>query len=147
MVDQLHDGLQAVNSALIDIQNLIRSDFDWDVTSDYESANYLALAAANLTATNNAVERLKECFSGAERVVILGAAVEPNDLLTLEDEAIFVAADGSVGVFDELPPDIAESAWRRLALVVSDADGGEATMNAIRQSIPFALHAHGDNKE
>ena len=147
MADHLDGKLQAVNSALIDIQTLIRSDFGWDVDSDQESANALALATANLNATNNALTRLKRHFIGTESVVILGAAVEPSDLLSLEKECAFVAADGSVGVFDELPPDVADSAWQRLALVVSDADGGEATLNASRQSIPFALHAHGDNKD
>ena len=147
MAGHLDGKLQAVNSALIDIQTQIRSDFGWDVASDQESANALALATANCNATNNAVERLKQRFLDTGSVVILGAAIEPSDLLELDKECLFVAADGSVGVFDELPADVAESAWQRLALVVSDADGGEATLNASRQSIPFALHAHGDNEE
>ena len=147
MAGHVDGKLQAVNSALIDIQTRIRSDFGWDVVSDQESANALALATANYNSTNNAVKRLKQRFIDTESVVILGAAIEPSDLLELEKECLFVAADGSVGVFDELPANIAESAWQRLALVVSDADGGEATLNAIRQSIPFALHAHGDNKD
>jgi uncharacterized Rossmann fold enzyme len=147
MAGHLDGKLQAVNPALIDIQTQIRSDFGWDVASDQESANELAVAAANINATNNAVERLKQRFLDTESIVILGAAIEPSDLLELEKGCLFVAADGSVGVFDELPADVAESAWQRLALVVSDADGGEATLNASRQSVPFALHAHGDNKK
>ncbi len=58
-----------------------------------------------------------------------------------------MAADGSVGVFDELPPQLAQSAWSRLALVVSDGDGGEAMQRASQQKIAFALHAHGDNQD
>ncbi|HJM19440.1 MAG TPA: hypothetical protein QF802_03180 [Candidatus Thalassarchaeaceae archaeon] len=147
MAGHLDGNLEAANSALIEIQNLIRSDFEWDVSSDRESANDLALATTNFLSTNNAVERLKRRFVGVHQVVILGAAVEPSDILSLDGDCLFVAADGSVGVLDELPEDLSESVWKRLALVVSDGDGGDATLNAGRKAIPFALHAHGDNKD
>ena len=43
MAGHLDGNLEAANSALIEIQNLIRSDFEWDVSSDRESANDLPL--------------------------------------------------------------------------------------------------------
>lgn len=139
--------LQAVDFALIDIQSRIRSDFNWDVSDDYESAESLSISASDLTCTKNAFNKLKERFNNCSNVVILGAAVEPKDLYPFDIDCLFVAADGSVGVFDELQKDDSESAWQRLALVVSDADGGEATIKAASMSVPFALHAHGDNKK
>ena len=146
VVGHAEGKLQAVDLALIEIQSLIRSDFNWDVAEDYESANSLSLEAAGLTCTNNAFNRLKRRFYNCSSVVILGAAVEPTDFIPFDNECLYVAADGSVGVFDELPIDECEAAWQRLALIVSDADGGEATLDAARRSISFALHAHGDNK-
>ena len=141
------DKLQAVDFALIEIQSRIRSDFNWDVSDDYDSAEALADSAGGLNCTNNAFNNLKDRFNNCSNVVILGAAVEPKDLYPFDNECLFVAADGSVGVFDELPDEDAKSAWQRLALVVSDADGGDATLKAASMSIPFALHAHGDNKK
>ena len=34
----------------------------------------------------------------------------------------------------------------RVALIVSDADGGEGTIEAVRRAVPLFLHAHGDNR-
>ena len=45
-----------------------------------------------------------------------------------------------------LPSSTAERAWSRLICVVSDADGGEGTYEAVERSKPIFLHAHGDNR-
>ena len=45
-----------------------------------------------------------------------------------------------------LPGSTAERAWSRLICIVSDADGGEGTYEAVERSKPIFLHAHGDNR-
>jgi uncharacterized Rossmann fold enzyme len=147
MPAQQETELGAVNVALVSIQDEVRIDFGWDLKYDQQSANALQQSCLDVDAVKYATKRLITILQEAEEIVILGAAVEPEDLLLLNENCQFVAADGSVGVFDELPPKIAQSAWSRLALVVSDGDGGDAMLRASQQNIPFALHAHGDNQD
>lgn len=147
MSAQQETELDAVNVALVSIQDEVRIDFGWDLKYDQQSANSLQQSSLDIDAVKYATERLITILKKAEEIVILGAAVEPEDLLLLNENCQFVAADGSVGVFDELPSQIAQSAWSRLALVVSDGDGGDAMLRASQQNIPFALHAHGDNQD
>jgi uncharacterized Rossmann fold enzyme len=79
-------------------------------------------------------------------VAVLGAAVEADEVLrVLERPALLVAADGSAGVLSTLPDSTAERAWSRLACIVSDGDGGQGTIEAVKRGIPVFLHAHGDN--
>ena len=49
-------------------------------------------------------------------------------------------------MISEIPDSLSEKAWSRVAFIVSDADGGEGTFEAVRRAIPFFLHAHGDNR-
>ena len=147
MPAQQETSLDAVNAALVSIQDEVRVDFGWDLKSDQQSAIALQQSCMDIDAVKCATERLISILQEAEEIAILGAAVEPDDLLLLDEKCQFVAADGSVGVFDELPPPLAQSAWSRLALVVSDGDGGDAMQRASHQKIPFALHAHGDNQQ
>jgi uncharacterized Rossmann fold enzyme len=144
-VKQSSLGLEAVDLALIRLQDDVRSDFGWDLQRDVESASGLAASCSEFAAVKGATARLIDVLNQANEIVILGAAVEPEDLLLVDENCLFVAADGSVGVFDELPAELAQSAWQRLALLVSDGDGGKAMQKASRQNIAFALHAHGDN--
>lgn len=147
MPAQQETELDAVNPALVSIQDDVRLDFGWDLKHDQLSAIALQQSCADIDAVKCATDRLVSILQEAGEIAILGAAVEPEDLLLLNENCQFVAADGSVGVFDELPPQLALSARSRLALVVSDGDGGEAMQWASRQKIPFALHAHGDNQD
>ncbi|HIG20114.1 MAG: hypothetical protein CXT67_07645 [Methanobacteriota archaeon] len=147
MPAQQETELEAVNEDLVSMQDDVRVDFGWDLKYDLQSAIALQQSCLGVDAVNCATKRLITTLQEAEEIAILGAAVEPEDLLLLSDNCQFVAADGSVGVFDELPPQLAQSAWSRLALVVSDGDGGEAMQRASQQKIPFALHAHGDNQD
>ena len=79
-------------------------------------------------------------------VAVLGAAVEAEEVLrVLERPVLLVAADGSAGVLSTLPDSTAERAWSRLACVVSDGDGGQGIIEAVKRGIPVFLHAHGDN--
>jgi uncharacterized Rossmann fold enzyme len=81
------------------------------------------------------------------KIAILGAAIEPEELVEILSEPILiVAADGAAGVISEIPETLSEKAWSRVACLVSDADGGEGTFQAVRRGIPVILHAHGDNR-
>ena len=81
------------------------------------------------------------------KIAVLGAAIEESEIISmLENPTLFVAADGAVGVLSTLPESVSERAWSRLVCIVSDADGGAGTMEAVKRGIPIILHAHGDNK-
>jgi hypothetical protein len=81
-----------------------------------------------------------------QEVAILGAAIEVEELVAiLEEPILLVAADGATGVLSLLPETTSERAWSRLAFLVSDADGGDGTISAVKRGIPVFLHAHGDN--
>ena len=132
----------------------MRNFFDWDLKSDIESANQLLSTVENtsihswtrpqrLATTANLRRRL---VLRETRIAVLGAAIEESEIITmLESPTLFVAADGAVGVLSSLPESISERAWSRLVCIVSDADGGAGTIEAVKRSIPVILHAHGDN--
>ncbi len=139
--------LNPITPLLIEIQDDVRNDFNWSLSADEESAHNLVNAASKMMSVKGAVERLTESLKAAPLIAILGASVEPEEILMLPENCLLVAADGSVGVLNELPPKQSESAWQRLVLIVSDGDGGDAMLEASRKGIPFALHAHGDNQK
>ncbi len=143
-----------MDDKLIKIQDEVRNFFDWDLKSDIESANQLLSTVENtsihswtrpqrLATTANLRRRL---VLRETRIAVLGAAIEESEIITmLESPTLFVAADGAVGVLSSLPESISERAWSRLVCIVSDADGGAGTIEAVKRSIPVILHAHGDN--
>jgi len=143
-----------LDDKLIKIQDEVRNFFDWDLKSDIESANQLLSTVENtsihswtrpqrLATTANLRRRL---VLRETRIAVLGAAIEESEIITmLESPTLFVAADGAVGVLSSLPESISERAWSRLVCIVSDADGGAGTIEAVKRSIPVILHAHGDN--
>ena len=96
MPAQQETGLDAVNAALVSIQDEVRVDFGWDLKSDQQSAISLQQSCTDIDAVKCATERLISTLQEAEEIAILGAAVEPDDLLLLGDKCQFVAADGSV---------------------------------------------------
>lgn len=146
--------LLSVNNKLIQIQNDVREFFNWDVKLDEDSAIELLSTVENssidlwtrsqrLVTLANLRRRL---VLRKTKIAVLGAAVDKSEVIsTLESSSLFVAADGAVGVFSSLPETISERAWSRLACIVSDADGGDGTIAAVKKSIPVILHAHGDN--
>tara|TARA_B100001142_G_scaffold137969_1_gene139490 strand:+ start:1479 stop:2234 length:756 start_codon:yes stop_codon:yes gene_type:complete len=146
--------LLPLDDKLIKIQDEVRNFFDWDLKSDIESANQLLSTVENtsihswtrpqrLATTANLRRRL---VLRETRIAVLGAAIEESEIITmLESPTLFVAADGAVGVLSSLPESISERAWSRLVCIVSDADGGAGTIEAVKRSIPVILHAHGDN--
>ncbi|MBC64993.1 MAG: hypothetical protein CMB15_05145 [Euryarchaeota archaeon] len=142
------------DNQLVQIQEQVRNFFNWDVKFDIESAIQL-LSTVESTRIENwtrsqrsvTVANLRRRLVLREsKIAVLGAAVEESEIISmLESPTLFVAADGAVGVLSSLPDSISERAWSRLVCVVSDADGGVGTIEAVKRSIPIILHAHGDN--
>ena len=141
--------------SLIDLQSDVREYFGWDESDDLESAQaMIQRVEASLQekwARHNRSISLSKIFRRLvirnPEVAILGAAIEPEELVRiLSEPTLIVAADGAAGVISEIPNSLSEKAWSRVALIVSDADGGEGTIEAVRRAVPFFLHAHGDNR-
>ena len=81
------------------------------------------------------------------KVAILGAAITTDEVEEiLESNCLLIAADGSCGVLDTLPNSVSERAWSRLVCIVSDGDGGDGTVAAVKRGVPVILHAHGDEQ-
>ena len=141
--------------SLIDLQSDVREYFGWDESDDLESAQaMIQRVEASLQekwARHNRSISLSKIFRRLvirnPEVAILGAAIEPEEVVRiLSEPTLIVAADGAAGVISEIPNSLSEKAWSRVALIVSDADGGEGTIEAVRRAVPFFLHAHGDNR-
>ncbi|MEC7685977.1 MAG: hypothetical protein VX779_01730 [Candidatus Thermoplasmatota archaeon] len=147
--------LHPVDSRLVVIQSDVREHFGWDSGEDLSSAKGLLEQVESYDI--NSWERPQRAANVATvyrrlvlretEVAILGAAVEPEEVENiLQRPSLLVAADGAAGVFSMLPASTAERAWSRLICMVSDADGGEGTHEAVERSKPIFLHAHGDNR-
>ncbi len=143
--------IMAMDGRLVGIQNDVREHFGWSLRDDLRVCRELVGLSRRLHGSDAWVEKtvhhLRMRLESGGPIAILGAAVEPEHLRGLADDTLLVAADGSVGVFSELTEAERDWAWERLALVVSDGDGGESILTAVERGIPFAVHAHGDNLE
>ena len=149
-------GILAVDKKLIMIQDEVRKFFEWDMKSDLDSALEMLSFVEDypidiwkrpqrLVTLANLRRRL---VLRDTRIAVLGAAVEESEVISILDSStLLVAADGAVGVLSSLSESISERAWARLVCIVSDADGGEGTIEAVKRGIPVILHAHGDNFE
>ena len=146
--------LLPMDNKLIKIQDEVRTFFNWNIKSDIESANQLLLVVENTSIDSWSRSQRSVTIANLRRRLVLretrsavlGAAIEESEIITmLESPTLFVAADGAVGVLSSLPESISERAWSRLVCIVSDADGGAGTIEAVKRSIPVILHAHGDN--
>ncbi len=147
--------LSAVSQELVGLQDDVRDFFGWDLAEDMESAQLLLsrvegsevetwMRHKRLVTISKLYRRLVIRRSD---VLILGAALESEELAdALSRPSLLVAADGSSGALSELPGSICDKAWSRLVCVVSDADGGDGTFEAVKRSVPIVLHAHGDNR-
>ena len=146
--------LTPVDDRLVTIQDEIRDHFGWQVEEDLSSAlNLLDHVESSHVEQWSRFQRASS-VAGIQRrmvlreqeVAILGAAIEVEELVAvLEEPVLLVAADGATGVLSLLPETTSERAWSRLAFLVSDADGGDGTISAVKRGIPVFLHAHGDN--
>ena len=146
--------LLPVDNELLSIQTEVREHFGWELDADSSSARSMLEAVEASEINDWTRPRRAATVAGLIRrmvlrpteVAVLGAAVEADEVLqVLERPALLVAADGSAGVLSTLPDSTAERAWSRLACIVSDGDGGQGTIEAVKRGIPVFLHAHGDN--
>ncbi len=145
-----------VDKNLIRIQSTIREYFNWDLNDDKKSALNLLNYIENISIKNwNRSERDKtlkniiNIFSNlnGKNIVIIGAAVTLSEMIEmLNQDNFFVAADGAVGIFSDLPSEMSKLAWSKLVCIVSDADGGPATEKGFMKGVPIILHSHGDNE-
>ena len=152
-MDRPTDLLPVVNE-LLAIQTEVRKHFGWELNHDSNSALSMLEAVEASEINDWTRPRRAATVAGLIRrmvlrpteVAVLGAAVEAEEVLrVLERPVLLVAADGSAGVISTLPDSTAERAWSRLACVVSDGDGGQGIIEAVKRGIPVFLHAHGDN--
>ena len=148
-------GLQPDDTRVVTVQSDVREHFGWDSNADLSSAqdmlerveSYDIRSWERPQRTANVATVYRRLVLRETEVAILGAAVEPEEVENiLQRPSLLVAADGAAGVFSMLPASTAERAWSRLICVVSDADGGEGTYEAVERSKPIFLHAHGDNR-
>ena len=141
---------------VVTIQDEFRTHFEWGLNHDQLSAKELISfvedsgidlwSRPNRAATVANIQR--RAVLREQNVAILGAAIDVNELIQiLETPTLLIAADGAAGVFSLLPDTSAERAWSRLLFMVSDADGGDGTIQAARRGKTIFLHAHGDNRE
>ena len=136
------------------IQTEVREHFGWELDPDSDSALSLLEVVEASEINDWTRPRRAATVAGLIRrmvlrpteVAVLGAAVEAEEVLrVLKRPVLLVAADGSAGVLSTLPDSTSERAWSRLACVVSDGDGGQGIIEAVKRGIPVFLHAHGDN--
>ena len=124
------------------IQNEVRQAFGWSEADDAESALQLQrfLQHHDLWAPphrEKALRRVKKQLLNAQRVIIIGAGVEGNELEPYTQPGdVFVAADGAVGALQ---------GYSQLACIVSDLDGGDYLDAAANQGQTIVVHAHGNN--
>ena len=140
--------LEPVDQWLVAVQDGVREDFGWSEEQDFNTAQELLSSLEkipqwSIEKRSETLESVRsQLLSDLRPIAVLGAAVEPEDLLSLFTlKPHIVAADGSVGVLNAVEEDM----WRDLALVISDSDGWPHLQDAIDRTIPIALHAHGDN--
>lgn len=145
----IHVGVAVANGMLkppvpsmLWIQSEVREAFGWSEDDDLKSAEGLKQALSghshwNFQQREATLSRIREKLRGAEHVVVLGAAVEQTEIEAwVGRNAVFVAADGAVGVLES---------YKQLACIVSDFDGAIHLDTAAREGQDIVAHAHGDN--
>ena len=124
------------------IQNEVRQSFGWSEADDADSAirlqqylkEHIHWAPLNREKT---FDEVKKQLLNAERVVVIGAAVEDDEIKIFNQPGdVFIAADGAVGAVEN---------YAQLACVVSDLDGGTYLDIAASKGQTIVVHAHGDN--
>jgi uncharacterized Rossmann fold enzyme len=134
---------------LVGIQDDVRMHFGWTLESDLKSAKMMAemfggdqpfgVSQWAPEMREDVLQYLQSKIQSCQKLVFIGAAVEPEDLIDLQEEGTeFIVADGAIGAcFETISP----------LCVISDFDGQPYLDKATSLNIPFVLHAHGDNTE
>ena len=147
--------LLAVDERVLLIQDEVRQFFSWSLEKDLDSAITLSSAIDNSEVEGWSQSRRAQTLANLHRrlvlrptdVAILGAAITVEEVKKiLLSNTLIIAADGAIGVLNELADSDSDRAWSRIACLVSDADGGEGTIAAVKRGVPIILHAHGDNQ-
>tara|TARA_B110000305_G_scaffold200430_1_gene227641 strand:- start:982 stop:1698 length:717 start_codon:yes stop_codon:yes gene_type:complete len=126
------------------IQDEVRQAFGWSEADDIESAVELQLFLQHHRHwaplhREHTLLRVEKQLLTAQRVIIIGAAIEEKELVSYNQHGdVFVAADGAVGALQE---------YSQLVCIVSDFDGGDFLDAAAKQGQTIVVHAHGDNKQ
>jgi uncharacterized Rossmann fold enzyme len=146
--------IENTNHELIKIQDEIRNFFGWDLSDDLESTEKLLYKINNSDVNywkksnrdKSLTDIIEQMNSTRKKIVIIGAAVSSSEIIKiLKNNNFFVLADGAGAVFSTLDDELAEEAWARTLCIISDGDGGDGLIQAIKREIPLILHAHGDN--
>ncbi len=115
----------------------ILHDFQYDEGADASSSDLLASLISGMDTIDPDI--LKNIISG-NPVIVIGGALKPEDMDSLEDGAIIIAAEGAVSQLlhhDILP-----------GIIMTDLDGDvEEQINANSCGSIAVIHAHGDNMD
>ena len=134
---------------LVRIQDEVRLHFGWSLDADIHSAETMAemfrgdqpfgVSLWSCEVRDDVLQYLRSKIQSCQTVVFVGAAVEPEDLVGLQEVGTeFIVADGAIGAcLETISP----------LCVISDFDGQPYLDKAAGFNIPFVLHAHGDNTE
>jgi len=138
------------------VQDRVRAQFGWSLSSDQESAHAL-LDCVDSHSQKIIIwgedEREQTIVDLQDRLIqgpiaAVGAAVNVDEIRSaLESDHSFLFADGSMGVIGELEQQEREQVWSRTLALVTDADGHPHISQAVEKKIPHILHAHGDNQD
>ena len=136
------------HAAMVAVQEQVRSAFGWSADDDINSSERMRAYVNNLpeatqlgwdaSGRRNTLEGLRDRLLEATQVIMIGAAIERDDLRRSWPKGTeFVAADGAVGACLGLVEPLC---------VVTDLDGGVHLEQAVTQRIPMVVHGHGDNE-
>ena len=139
---------------LLQVQDEVRSEFQWDLEDDYANAKWLVNSLISGIFVEGEEGQFdaawplvkSELLSWSGNVVIVGAAAQASEIEdAMANGCKFLIADGSGGVFSHIRrPDLA---WDLTVGVVTDGDGGQGLIEAVKRAIPLIIHAHGDNRK
>ena len=134
---------------LIEVQSLVRDYFGWayedDLTCALEMSEIFSSkmpSGVEKWANENrsvSLQNLERNLNSAEKVIIVGAAIEDSEIEGLKKlDCVIIAADGSVGAVKNL---------NSLTCVVTDFDGNPHLDQVAENGVTFIAHVHGDNRE
>lgn len=144
---------QSLESRLLQIQDEIRSSFDWSLESDVDVAEWLVDEMTNKGHSNWSLDGFSSNWRDVKsqllgdqgHICVVGAAVEKYEVeMAIQQNHSLIIADGAGGVFSEM--DVPSDGWSRAIAIVTDGDGGRGLDEAIERGVPIFLHAHGDNQ-
>ncbi len=147
----------SLSTKCFQIQERARSEFNWPLNLDIQSAQKLAhtfLDIFTLAELNATWELIGQKLSKASTITIIGAdsSVEkwmdvlPDWLKPHNHRATILVADGSIGALLALEEPYQSRALKRTCAILSDGDGFSFFHPILKDfEIALILHAHGNN--